>query len=309
MAVPSELERYLEKLGRGEGPISASRLVNLTGLDAGEVEVFWGRWRAMALERRRRILAQVVEVAEDNLDLDFDALFRACLGDEDGQVRLKALEGLAGSGGRSLISPLIQMAREDPVEAVRAAAASALGEFAMLAELRRLRPSDAARVYGALAAAVQGPEGSLEVGRRALEAISPLSREEVRGFIRDAYRSPHLEMRASALYAMGRNCDPQWLPLLLREMRSPHAELRFEAARACGELEDPRALPRLVELLQDPDPEVQEAAIEALGHIGGSEAERELRLCLGHPQPRIRQAAAEALALLDFGESPLFPGM
>ena len=47
--------------------------------------------------------------------------------------------------------------------------------------------------------------------------------------IRDAYYSSELDFQASALYAMGRNCNPSWLPLLLKELHSPNPQLRFEA--------------------------------------------------------------------------------
>ena len=78
----------------------------------------------------------------------------------------------------------------------------------MLAELGELRPEDGEKVQKALLSAIGNQEEQLEVRRRAIEAISPLSLSKVKDIIRQAYESEDARMRASALYAMGRNCDP-----------------------------------------------------------------------------------------------------
>lgn len=302
------LQRLLADLSDASKPLSASRLAYLSGLNREEVKLFQRAWAQAEPGRRRQIMGRVVELAEDNFDLDFEPVFRICLSDSDAGVRLKAIEGLWGCEERSLIVPLVHMLQQDGAEPVRAAAASALGTFVLLAELQKLRPADAERVEAALLSVIRSPDEAVEVQRRALEAVSALSRPEVEELIGKAYASGQHRMRISAIYAMGRNCDPSWLPLLIRELGSPDPEMRFEAAQACGELGDQRAVPHLIPLLHDPDPEVQVAAITALGRIGGEAVRPELEKHLTHPDQRLREAAEAALEEISFGEEPLsFP--
>jgi HEAT repeat protein len=113
---------------------------------------------------------------------------------------------------------------------------------------------------------------SLDVRRRALEAIANCGRAGVQERIREAYYADDLPMRASAVFAMGRSCDERWAPQVLEELASDYPEMRYEAARAAGELELRRALPQLIELAYEDDRQIQEVAIWSLGEIGGSAA-------------------------------------
>ncbi|MHB1416660.1 MAG: HEAT repeat domain-containing protein, partial [Chloroflexota bacterium] len=115
---------------------------------------------------------------------------------------------------------------------------------------------------------------------------------------------PDPRMRTSAVFAMGRSCDLQWLADLLHEMESDDPQMRFEAARAAGELEDPRAVPRLLRLLFDPDLEVRLTAVQSLGAIGGEQAISALRTLTESENKAVAEAAEEALAEAQFAESP-----
>jgi len=122
--------------------------------------------------------------------------------------------------------------------------------------------------------------------------------------IRQAYQSDDLEFRASALCAMGRTCNSDWLSLLLQELSSPYPQLRFEAARACAELEAEEAVPKLIELTRDGDAQVQASAVEALGRIGGGEAKQALQECRDSADDALSEAAEEALDEMKFWEDP-----
>ncbi len=285
-------------------PLVTSQLVNLSDLSHDEIEIFESEWPAIDVARRKQIVERLVELAEDNLQLDFDEVFRICLADADGKVRAEGIEGLCEGEERSLIEPMITLLLGDEEHSVRAAAAVALGRFALLAELGKLPPNDAHKVEGALLTALNKSDEDLDVYCRVLEAISSSSKPEVEELIRQAYKSNSVEFRASALYAMGQNCNPSWLPLLLKELRSPHPQLRFEAAGACAKLEAEEAVPRLIELIHDSDAQVQVSAIEALGQIGGSEAKEALQQCLKSSEDVVREEAQEALKEMGFWEDP-----
>ena len=259
----------------------------------------------MELRRRQQIVSRLVELAEDNFELDFDNVFKNCPDDEDAEVRSKAIEGLWENEEPSLINTLLNLFEHDSSPRVQAAAASALGRFVMLAEHQKLRRSYRSKIYQALLATINDNSQPLEVKRRALEAIAPMDSPEVGKTISEAYHSGHPKLKVSSIYAMGKNCNPAWLPLLLKELASADAEIRYEAAAACGEIGEEEAVPHLIELIDDRDIEVQLAAIRALGKIGGTEAKNCLEQCLDDDNETIQQAAEQALYELNEGEEPL----
>jgi len=303
-ATPSPIEETLAELADSDRTLQSSSLADLADLTPEEIEFFAEAWAAIEPGRRQECMGRLVALAEDNANLDFDSIFRHCLGDQDARVRSKAIEGLYESEDTSLISLLIRLLEQDSSEEVQAAAATALGKFVMLAELEKLRSSHKSRIGEALLS-ITGDKGRpMETRRRALEAMAPLSLPPVKKAIMEAYRSRAPGLRASAIYAMGKNCDPCWLAMLLRELESSDAGVRYEACGACGELGETEAVPYLVGLVADPDVEVQTAAIQALGKIGGAEAKECLEECLDSTSEVICQAAEQALRQLEVEEEP-----
>jgi HEAT repeat protein len=302
--MPSNLENYLKDLRDVGKPLVISKLVNLSDLSREEIQKFGSVWPGIDVARRRQIVERLVELAEDNFELDYTEIFRLCLGDSDGQVRAKAVEGLSECEERSLLDPLISLLLGDLEDSVRAAAAATLGTFAMLAEFGELKANDAEKVEKALVTAFNNKKEQTDVRCRALESISMMSRPQVEVMVRQAYQSDDLEFRASALCAMGRTCNSDWLSILLQELGSPSAQMRFEAARACAELEADEAVPKLIELTHDDDGQVRLAAIEALGRIGGNEAKQALQKCRDGSDDAMSEAAEDALDEMKFWEDP-----
>ena len=300
----SPIEEIITDLGNSDKPLLSSRLTDLASLGSDELKLLEQIWPTIEPERRQQIVSRLVELIEDNFDLNFDVIFKICLTDQDAEVRSKAIEGLWENEEPSLTNALIDLLEHDSSEKVQAAAATALGRFAMLAEHQKLRSSHTSRVYQALLAAISNQSNPIEVKRRALEAVAPLGLPEVEKAIGEAYQSGDSKLRVSSIYAMGKNCNPCWLSILLKELDSHDAEIRYEAAGACGELGEEEAVAHLIELVDDPDIEVQLAAIRALGQIGGTEAKNFLEECLDDPNEVIQQAAKQALYELEEGEEP-----
>ena len=142
---------------------------------------------------------------------------------------------------------------------------------------------------------------------RAVEALGARAREWVRDLIDDSYASGDRRLAISAVHAMGRSADPDWLPTIIEEMHSDDGEMRFEAATAAGGIGDEDAVADLSELTGDDDPEVQEAAIGALGQIGGTGGTLRPARCAHENAriPRVLEAVSDALAEADFTEDPL----
>ena len=259
-------------LGDSAQPLLNSKLAELSNLNSEELALLEQSWETIEPERRSQIMSRLVELAEDNFELDFDDIFKNHLTDQNAEVRSKAIEGLWENEEASLIDPLIKVLKQDSSEKVQAAAAIALGKFALLAELNKLRSSHKSKLCQALLAAINDSSQPIEVKRRALEAAAPLSLPQMQKAIVKAYQSSEPRLKISALFAMGKSCNSSWLPILLTELASADAETRYEAARACGELGEKEAVSYLAELITDPDVDVQLAAIQALGKIGGPEA-------------------------------------
>ncbi len=302
MSLP--IEEIITDLRDSSQPLRNSRLVDLSNLNSEELELWEQAWANIKPKRRQQIIYRLVELAEDNFELDFESVFRSCLKDQDAEVRSKAIEGLWESEVTSLISPFVNLLEQDSSENVQAAAAIALGKFAMLAELNKLRSGHTSKVCQALLGVISDENRTVEVRRRALEAAAPLSLPQVEKAIREAHQSHNRQLKISAIYAMGKNCNRACLPILLRELSSTDAEIRYEAAGACGELGEEAASPYLIELIDDPDVDVQVVALQALGKIGGSEAKGCLQRCLNNPSEVIRQVAEQTLYELEAEESP-----
>ena len=305
MESETPVEETIASLGDGSKRLTSSRLVYLSNLNPAHMALFEQAWAAINVRRRRQVLRRLAGMAEDSVTLDFDSILRHCLKDGDAGVRSRAIEGLWDSEEPSLITPLIDLLEQDSSAKVQAAAATALGRFAVLGELGKLRSSHATRVYQALLAVVSDETKPLDVRCRALEAVASSSLPEVTTAIMAAYESPSPGLKASAIYAMGKNCGRHWLPILLSELASAEDEIRYEAAGAGGELGEAEAVPRLIVLTSDTDIDVQLAAIQALGRVGGRDAKEHLKRCLAHPGQAVRDAAGQALNELGAEESPL----
>jgi HEAT repeat protein len=301
----SPFEESLAELRGSSRLMSYSCLLSFSDMSPEELMLFKDVWTGIDARRRYNVLSRMASLVEERVELNFHSVMECCLADPDEKLRAKAIEGLWENRHVSQITRLISLLRQDKAAKVRAAAATALGKFAMMAELQELRQSYVWAVSNALLAAFHDRGESLEVRRRALEAIAPMSLPEVAGIIQEAYRSRNAELKASAIYAMGQNCSPAWLPLLQEELNSPDPEIRFEAAGACGELGEEDAVPSLIVLLSDSDIQVRLAAIETLGRIGGEHAKTALLRCLQDPDGEVSQAAVEALEEIEANEGDL----
>jgi HEAT repeat protein len=295
--MPAELSprlRCIAEISDSSKTVNSSKLVYLSALNSEELEFLAEIWTKTDLGRRQEIISQLVHLSEVDFKLDFSGVFVVSIDDPDETIRAQAVAGLDGEDNYLLIKPLVHALKEDISAKVRAAAAIALGKFALQGELGNLPSYYREKVYNSLLEVLDKKTELTEVKRRALEAISPFSLPRVKELIETAYHTDDIKLRASAIYAMGRNCDLAWLPTLLAELNSEEAEIRYEAASATGELGAEEAVPLLIEMTENEDQQVQEAAIKALGEIGSEPAKQALDKLTKNPQPSIRDAAKSA---------------
>ncbi|MEX1193750.1 MAG: HEAT repeat domain-containing protein [Dehalococcoidia bacterium] len=300
-----DFAEYLEELSDAARKLKVADLQRLSNLSPEQIAQLQTAWPNTDVRRRRRIVGELVDLSEDNVDLNFLAAFTVALADSDAEVRLGAIRGLWEDESTALIDPLIALADEDPDAGVRAEAALALGRFVLLHALGRLRERHFERVTAGLRRVIDKRPEVEEVRARAIEAVGAHDASWVRQAISEAYESGVRRLKVSAVHAMGRSAGSRWLPLLTRELNSDDAEVRYEAAVACGGVADEAAVPHLVALVDDPDADVRAAAVAALGDIGGMTSRNALHDLLDNPSKATREAAAAALAEVDFEEDPL----
>ncbi len=299
------LESFLEAITDPSVDVPAADFVEASDLSPSELGTFAKTWFGMAVERQLWVIDTMVELAEDNPELDFCAIFKMCLKDREEAVQLRAIEGLWEYEDRSIIAGLIQLLCSDKSTEVRAAAATGMGKFAMLVQDGKLLPKDAEVVMENLLAVLQDEDEDLEVRRRSLEAVAPFNTREIEKYVSWAYESDDLKLKSSSIYAMGRTGETSWLPLLIKELQSIEPTMRYETANACGELGDEDVVPHLISLLEDDDYQVQMAGLTAMGKIGGSLAKRALLHCLKEGDATLEDAARSALDSVEFLEDPM----
>ena len=284
--------------------IRLSDLARLSDLNDDGLPQFKKAWGSAALDRRLLLISKLYSLGEDDARLDFTGIFNFCLDDPDADIRIKALEGLELEDKFTFALPVIRTLKTDDSPDVREAAARVMGKFALMAELGELPAAVGDQIFDALLEVLEDPPQPGPLRKRVLESIAPFRQEVVASYIEDYYYSDDPLLKAGAIFAMGRNCDPRWLDFLTEELRSSNSQFRFEAARACGEIGDEEAVPGLLNLLNDDDHEAQEAAIAALGRIGGQEARDALDGLRTSHENRIREAALSALTELEICQDP-----
>ena len=299
------LEHFLENLSDPATSLSNSDFIELSDLSPAELGVFARYWFRLSQMRKRGILNSLVELAEESPELDFCTIFKMCLKDEDEWVQEKAIDGLWEYEDRSVLPGLMQVLTSQRGSDVRAAAASALGKFSVLAQEGNLLARDAGTIHTTLMSVLQDPDESLEVRRRSLEAVAPFNTPDIRDLICWAYQGDDLDLKTSAIFAMGRTGEVSWLPTLVRELDSREPSIRYETANACGDLGEEDVVPYLVDLLEDEDYQVQIAVLNALGKIGGPLAKRALTRCLEEGDASLEEAATSALENVEFLEDPM----
>jgi HEAT repeat protein len=290
-----------------EQPFSVAALTFLSDISSADSTILALMWPGAGVARRRKIATTLVQMAEDNLEYNFNAVFGVLLDDTDVQVRRTAVEGLVEDESAGTMRRLIEVLEADPASEVRAAAAAVLGPAALRAETGKLKGEWPVRLRDALLRAVRDPAAGDDVHRRALESVAYFcDNADVTAEIERAYAGRGL-VQASAINAMGRNMNTRWAPLLLKELQSKEPAMRYEAAHAVGELGERANVPALLPLLDDADLEVQLAAIWALGQLGGRVAMQELQMRSEDDDDAIREAVDDALTEIRYAADPLQP--
>lgn len=262
----------LAGLANEQVPIPARLLYSLSGLEGEELEEIGKTWSILSPQRKLNLLEDLETLAEANTVMHFDDVAKIGLTDADEEIRTVAIRSLWQSGREELIPTFISILTEDTSPKVRAQAASALGRFVLLGELGEIAPERQSQIEQQLLATMESAEGEPLTRRRALESLAYSSNPRVEGLIEDAFDFGDEEMKASALFAMGRAADDRWAPQIIESLDDPDPTVGIEAIRSAGKLEINEALLTLLTLLFDEDSDIRLAAAWSLSQIGDKEA-------------------------------------
>ena len=299
------LRDFLDVLVTSESNIKDNDAIELSGMDEQNMNLFTDYWLNFDTDKRIIILNKLTELAEHNLDVDFDAIFKFCLYDTDPEARSISIDGLWECEDRYFLDSLCRMLENDISAQVRISAALGIGKFATLCQDGKMLPSDQDRIMYPLLSVIEDLSEDLEVRRRAMESVSIFDTEEVHDIIQEAYQHENPAMRRSAVYSMGKNCDIGWLAIIVEELDSSDPAMRYEACNACAELSEEEAIPYLLPLFEDEDLETQSAAIMAAGHIGGDMAKNALMEYIQSTDQVIAEVAQESLEILRISEGSM----
>ncbi len=272
----------------------------LSGLLDDDIERMRSLWNELHQDVRRELVQTLQEMAEADFAMDFSAIFRIALRDEDAETRATAIRSLDEIEDVRLVRDFVELLEHDPTSLVRSAAAGALANFVLLGELQKIRPSPFNAAVVALFERHTDPSESFEVQQIAIESMAYTGTHNVPDLIEQAYRHTDDRMRKSALLAMGRSADPRWSAIIQRELHNPNPDMRLEATRACGELQLRAAVKEVSELTEDVDARIRRVALWSLGQIGGKLARKTLQRYIDADDETMRTIAEDALQELEF---------
>jgi HEAT repeat protein len=250
---------------------------------------------SMMTEQEKLDLLRQIGEAEECQDC-FEPIYRRLMGDESSQVRQEAVAALWDLADPRHVEPLMRMAESDPDDDVRAKAASVLGIYIYEAVVNgALDEARYLSVRRFLLDLAQNPHENILVRRMALESLSFDADETVHDLIDWAYRHPAIEVKTTALFAMGRSRNPRWTESILAELDSPDRQLQIEAINAAAEAGLSAATPKLRNLAVHKDREIRLAAIWSLANTRGPGALETLEMCAQSEDEETRNAAGDAL--------------
>ena len=212
------LEQCLSQLAAGT--FAYGQLAAFSDLSRERLRQVEAGWSKIEVATRRRLIAEAIELAEENVQYQFGRLCRFALSDPDAEVRQLAITGLWEDESDSLLRELIDVARQDESSDVRAAAVALVGDA--IERLKEHDPEvDALDAISALILEYAEDERQPTlVRRRAVEAVGALDQDNrTREAILNAFEHGDQTLEAGALVAMGRSLEGRWRTVVRSEGR------------------------------------------------------------------------------------------
>ena len=269
-----EFNTVLDHLIDVEHAFPPSLWNQFSDLSFDDVKLLKEKWNLVSPQRKVTLLQDLASLMDYDFQVNFDDFAKFCMNDDEPLVRTGAIRLLFEYDHKDMIDPMLDVLENDADEEVQATAATMLGNYVYKGELEELNAADKKRVEEALLRAIDD-SNAVVLQRRALEAVSYSSREEVNPLILAAYEKIEKEWKITALFSMGRSANRQWEKIILHNLDSDEPDIQFEAIGAAGEMYLESALPKLIEIAENGDEleqPIRMAIARALENIGGVES-------------------------------------
>jgi HEAT repeat protein len=228
-------------------------------------------------EARRRAIEQLAALEPVE---GIGPLHRA-IGDDDWQVRRRAVQALAARSDQTLVDALIAALRDSH------------RNFSVLSSALQLLAMTGVDVTTALVDLMRHPDVDLRI--QAALALGSQTRPEAVEALLEALNDPDANVRFHAIEALGKLSPPAAVESLAAIAESKDFFLAFPALEALARIHDPGVAPRLVPLVGDEL--VGDQAAEALGQIGDEDAVAPLVAALDRPEASV-SSIVDALATI-----------
>ncbi len=279
---PIEFDAVIQSLLDEQTSFPASYWNFFSDVNETELQQVKDYWEEISEKRKTTLLQDLAGMMDNNFQVCFDNFAKFCILDDVPSVREAAIRLLYEYERRDLIPVMLDILENDADDMVQAAAGTMLGNYVYLGELEELPQKDKTLIEKTLLHMIEESESSL-VQRRCLEAVSYSSRDEVDPLILTAYETGERDWIASALFAMGRSANSQWIPYVHRNLEHDDSDIQFEAIQAAGRMYLESTLPLLLTLAEEAESLTQPirmALAEAMKNIGGEEGIQALNLLL-----------------------------
>ncbi len=209
---------------------------------------------AQAARRRDRLLWRPLTLSREMAQSPLAAMALS----DDPQSRMRALEGLAGSGNAEFV-PFAIASLADPNEEVRERA---------LETLYHVDPKAVTDAVTAVLAWGQAPVVA------AVNDVLPSLRSVLEPGMLQMLDAPDTtrDERVAVAYGLGRIGSRRAVEPLAEKVWGDDPVLSVYAANAIAAIDDPGALPTLINMVRHTDPNVRVPAYYAIARIGGPEA-------------------------------------
>jgi HEAT repeat protein len=241
--------------------------------------------RQASPDARRRAIEQLAAVEP----VEGVGPLHEAIGDDDWQVRRRAVQALAARSDAPL------------VDAVIAALRDSHRDFSVLSSALQLLAITGVDVTAALADLLRHPEADLRI--QAALALGSQTGPEAVDALLGALDDPDPNVRFHAIEALGKLTPAAAVEPLAAIAESNDFFLAFPALEALARIHDPAVAPRLVPLLADEL--VGDQAAEALGQIGDEDAVAPLAAALDRPGVSVSSIVG-ALATIHRNYSDMF---
>ncbi|HWS23235.1 MAG TPA: HEAT repeat domain-containing protein [Anaerolineales bacterium] len=276
----------------------------LTSYNRAELADFCGHWQEIPLTKREEIIGLLEQHSSSYLTDEIAlALFQA---ETDSNIKIRCMDLMDMTDSLDSTRMVIKAALEDADKNIRLKAIGLLSECAYDIELEEIDSELAADVMKALLSLRKDPDE--EIQQSALYSASFVYSDEVEQWIKEAFNKKGNTWQETAMYAVGRNLNPDWESRVMDGLYSKHGGIRRAAILSAGDMSLENSRDRLIELLDEEiGSDLFEDVIIALGKVGGDNI-RELLESIGEnsDDEDVKDAVEEALMDLELRDPESF---